>query len=85
MPVLLDILTRLEKAGVPHRISRGRSDALKIEAWTPGRFWEIDVSVDGDIDVDEYIGGLDIREGMGAVERLLEIWGDSLPPEPSSE
>jgi len=81
MRAFLDVLDRLEKAGVPHSISRGRSDALRIEAWTPGRFWEIDVSIDGEIEVDEFIGGLDIREGPGAVDRMLEIWGEPAPPE----
>lgn len=84
MQVLLDILDRLEKAGVPHSISRDLPDALRITASTPGRYWEIDVSVDGQIDVEEFTGGLAIREGMGAVERLLEYWDDpSLPESPS--
>jgi hypothetical protein len=84
MQQLLDVLDRLEKAGVPHSISRSRSDAIQITTSTPGRYWEIEVFVDGVIDVEEFSGGNAIREGMGAVERMLEFWSDPPVPQDST-
>jgi len=72
----LGILDRLEDAAIPYTLTRSREDALMITVATPGRLWEIEVSADGVIDVDEFIGGQNIREGLEAIDRMLTFWVD---------
>jgi hypothetical protein len=54
LTVLLEIVRRLRQSNIHCQVAQYRDDALSIEAVVPGQRWEIDVFVDGTVDVEVF-------------------------------
>jgi hypothetical protein len=66
-----DVTTRLSSAEIWHEVRFFREDGVSILAHVPGEYWEIDVLIDGSVDVEVFRTTGEL-EGEAAIDRLLE-------------
>ncbi len=68
---LFDIIDALEKARIHFSLARNRSDAVSICVAVPGERIEIDVLVDGQIEVSRFKGCETVLGGQEQVDVIL--------------
>ena len=67
---ILDLLRRLDDAGVHFSLSRPREEALMVMAHVPGERWEIEYMEDGSVEVEVFRSNGEIR-GQEALAELF--------------
>jgi hypothetical protein len=70
-----EILARLDAAKIYYTLDKTRDDTVMILAQVPGRHYEIEVSADGEIEVEVYRGNGQIG-GQELVDELLRDFSD---------
>jgi arginine/lysine/ornithine decarboxylase len=60
----LDLLRRLEGAGIFHRVHQFRDDALAVEVAVPGERWEIEFLADGAIEIEIFRSDGEIQDAQ---------------------
>ncbi len=71
----LDLLRRLQEAGLSHRVQQFRADALAVEVAVPGERWEIEFLADGDLEIEVFKSSGEVQ-GAEALDDLFRRFGD---------
>jgi hypothetical protein len=78
---LMVILDQLQEAGIAYSLNRAREDTIMIAAAAPGERWEIEVLIDGTIEVEVFRS-----EGMifdeCKIKELIGHYSDRIPCAP---
>jgi len=72
---LYQILAKLDAAKIYYTLDKTRDETVMILAQVPGRHYEIEVSTDGQIEVEVYKSAGDIG-GQELVDELLRDFSD---------
>ena len=72
---VLDLLRRLGSAKIFYELRHSRYNAIMVEVHVPGERWEIEFLEDGDVEVEIYTSGGQIR-GREALEDLFARHSD---------
>jgi hypothetical protein len=71
----LDLLRRLQEAGLFHRVQQFRDDGLAVEVAVPGERWEIEFLAEGEVEIEIFRSNGEIR-GAQALDDLFQRFGD---------
>jgi len=72
---LYDLLDRLRRAKIHHRIRDDREDAVSIDVVVPGERWEIDLLADGTVDIEVFRSDGAIQ-GEAKLNELFQRFSD---------
>jgi hypothetical protein len=75
LKALLDILDRLKRSQIHCQVAQYRDDAVSIEVVVPGQRWEVDVLVDGTVEVEVFSSDGTIRDAQ-YLDTLIEKFSD---------
>jgi hypothetical protein len=75
---LMGLIDRLEKARIPYRLSKELEDAIQIQAFAPGEYWEIDFFTGGEIYVERFRSNGHIDD-ESVLEELFALCSDDEP------
>jgi hypothetical protein len=67
---LLDFLRKLRQQKIAFDLRNSRDDAIMVEINVPGERWEVEFLEDGEIEVEVFRSGGEIRD-EGILEKLL--------------
>ena len=70
-PEVLELLDRLEAAGIAYALTRSRDEALMIQVDVPGERWEIEIMEDGHFEIEVFRSSGEIRD-ESALNELFE-------------
>jgi hypothetical protein len=73
--VLLELLERLNRSQILCHVAHYRDDAISIEVVVPGQRWEIDVLVDGTVEVEVFSSNGIIQDEQ-YLDTLIETFTD---------
>ena len=72
---LTGFLDRLDESDMHYTLSSEREGAVMVGVTVPGQRWEVEFMVDGEVEVEVFESGGDIRDAS-AVEELFDIHAD---------
>lgn len=76
MESLFALLDELENKSIYFVLARNRSDAISVCVSVPGERIEIDVLVDGKMEVSRFKGNEDVLDGEKEVRAIIEEYAD---------
>ena len=73
--LLLSLLNRLSEAKITYQLRHSRNDAIMVLVYAPGQYWEIDITSDGEVEIERYHSEGEIDD-ESSLDELFELWSD---------